>query len=648
MFRSIRMSLTITACLAFGIPSGGLTAEEAVDPSRLEYEQLLEIMRNAKPAPNPPRATPLEVASDEPEQRWAVEYDPVTGEERVISEVPVDLSRVPESDPGFLGTPPLSITEAFDSLNVGTEGDRGITPTPPTPRTNAQGQPWNTVYKLLMRFDVGGTDYFYVCSAFSVGDFHLGTAGHCIYNWDPNDNGDTSDAKWADEVWAWAAQMDDFHPTGEPERPYGVAKSVYLRSYTGWTQSQNYDHDWAVIVMNRRMGARTGWLGRGSSLANSLNFSGYPTETPYVPAGTLVQYYGYDAFNVDSNTDYRIQLDAFIYGGHSGGPSWKYDGTDRWNQGIHSTSNRVGSAWDTYLNEDKRDRINTWIADDESIRPPVARPDMIEHRLDTEDRKQLYDTTVEQGGTFSAEFNMLNAGHSPATNLEINFYLSTNDNITEFDYLVGTRTWSTFNEWTYTNQTTDFTVPLSVPPGSYYFGWIASTSNTEYESGDNTVLISDQMLTVTAASPNLCEPDLTLSCESGDSWGVDWAGSTDAIDDYSCNGFNYAGPEYAYEFTAPSSGPVTVTLSGLTADLDLLILGGPACDPDTCLEASASGGTTDEQITFMATAGTTYFIVVDGFNGNVGSYDIYVSCGGTIFTDGFESGNTSAWSGSVG
>ena len=46
-------------------------------------------------------------------------------------------------------------------------------------------------------------------------------------------------------------------------------------------------------------------------------------------------------------------LDAYIYGGHSGGPSWRYDsGTgNRYVEGVHSTSTRIGSATDTLLTQ---------------------------------------------------------------------------------------------------------------------------------------------------------------------------------------------------------------------------------------------------------------------------------------------------------
>ena len=89
----------------------------------------------------------------------------------------------------------------------------------------------------------------------------------------------------------------------------------------------------------------TGWMGREwGATTSSLNFDGYPAEAPYVPSDNPFQYPGYDANNVLGYTCCRIQLGAYIYGGHSGGPEWRFDGTNRYVEGVNSTSNRAGYA----------------------------------------------------------------------------------------------------------------------------------------------------------------------------------------------------------------------------------------------------------------------------------------------------------------
>jgi hypothetical protein len=475
-----------------------------------EERRLLEILRTAPEPPvlPPPRLyTESETRSDQ--QRAIVGYDPKTRAETVSPARSLFIPRsVSDTDPpraasipdahGSAATAPISPPDVVEAASSPFAPRLLIDPTPPSPVLNSLAAPFNTIVKLLMRFNVSGTDYYYVCSASVAGSFHLLTAGHCIYNWDPNGDNNTSDARWADEVWAWPAQTDRVDPLGVPDRPYGEAKSVYLRSYTGWTQSMNYDHDWGVITLNRRDGDHTGWMGRETNPTLSLNFSGYPVETPYVPANTLVQYFGFDSNNVIIYTTGRIHLDAFIYGGHSGGPSWRFEDGSRWIQGIHSTSDRQGYAEDTLLTSGKRSDLNQYMNDDEGIRPPVARPDLIEYWFAT-DAKDLLTNTVPQGQTIQVEYNLMNSGFVGSGSTTVDFYLSTNTIISTSDSLIGSAVFSDVAPFTFINQVTTLTVPLSQAPGTYYVGWIINGSVTEYTTGNNTVVITTETLTVQPA-----------------------------------------------------------------------------------------------------------------------------------------------------
>ena len=498
MTRKATMVAVAMMCLGVVVGFAMPMVSFAQDPRALERRELLEILRNAKPAPTPPGRTYSSTEAASFDQRRAVGFDLTSSVETILLQpnAVFPFSEGVPPDPPFSGGPPSGAegTEpATGTFGVASHGSA------PTPVFNSLVFPYNTVFKLLMRFNVAGIDYYYVCSAASAGSFHLLTAGHCIYNWDPDDDGDTSDARWASEVWVWAAQTDQVDPVDVPDHPYGEAKAVFLRSYTGWTNSQNFDHDWGVITLNRRVGDRTGWMGRETVETTSLNFSGYPSETPYVPEGTLVQYRGFDANNVGSYTCCRINLHALIYGGHSGGPSWRFESStgNRWIQGIHSTSDRVGSANDTRLTDGKRSDLNSYMSEDESLRPPTARPDLIEYVFDL-NAKDLLQNTVQPGGSVDVKFNVLNAGSTPSGNITIDFYLSTNDLISTLDTLIGTRTLSGLDAWTFTIQTTSLTVPLNQPPGAYYLGWIMRSAVSEYTSTDNTVVIADETLTVGA------------------------------------------------------------------------------------------------------------------------------------------------------
>ena len=65
----------------------------------------------------------------------------------------------------------------------------------------------------------------------------------------------------------------------------------------------------------------------------SLNLDGYPAEAPYAPSDNPFQYPGYDANNVLGYNLLPYSDERLVYGGHSGGPNWRYDGTNRYVEG---------------------------------------------------------------------------------------------------------------------------------------------------------------------------------------------------------------------------------------------------------------------------------------------------------------------------
>jgi hypothetical protein len=103
-------------------------------------------------------------------------------------------------------------------------------------------------------------------------------------------------------------------------------------------------------------------------------------------------------------------------------------------------------------------------------------------------------------------------------------------------------------------------------------------------------------------------------------------GSSDEAVFYSCTDFTYEGPEYAWRLTAAATESVTIDVTGLTTDLDLMILEGDTCDPLSCMEVSDTSDLADESVTFDVVEGETYAIVVDGWEGRTGPFDISFTC----------------------
>jgi len=123
----------------------------------------------------------------------------------------------------------------------------------------------------------------------------------------------------------------------------------------------------------------------------------------------------------------------------------------------------------------------------------------------------------------------------------------------------------------------------------------------------------------------LCNPALSISCGGLISSTTGSALATNAIDSYACSSWDATGPEIAYSFTATESGPVHAALTDIEVDqdLDIYILEdlGEGCASDACIAFA------DAEIDFDVVAGQTYFIVVDGYYGAVGSFVLELSCG---------------------
>jgi V8-like Glu-specific endopeptidase len=485
-------------------PADALTPKGAASP---EWDRIRAGLVKAKPMPdpqkalNPPSATP---SGD------LLRFDPLTGH---TSSVPANKedagststqteeqrpSTVPTSaNGGRRSRTPTDILRHSSPLDT--------SPTPPGPLYYPYTFPWNTEFRLLLRFPVPGhPDQYYLCSASSVSDFHLLSAAHCIYNHDPLENGSGLGAGFAAEIWAWPAEtdvVDPIDPINWPDFPYGVAKATDETTYTAWIDSSDLNWDFSFIALDRRIGDHVGWMGRESGISTTaLNFDGYPAESPYVPSDNPYQYPGFDAGNVIGYTCCRIQMDAYTYGGHSGGGVWRYDGTNSYIEGVNSTSNRVGYAEATlFTAQTNTDLVNT-IAVDKSAHPPTDLAQLIEYVFNGTS-KQLIDTSVLPGSSFRLELNAFNAGYNPAGTATAYIYLTQNQADVSSGTYLGALTLGDLDPYTYTIQTQRVAVPTYVQPGRYYVGWVLNGANPEYGTDKNDVIITDQMLTVASPAP---------------------------------------------------------------------------------------------------------------------------------------------------
>jgi len=137
--------------------------------------------------------------------------------------------------------------------------------------------------------------------------------------------------------------------------------------------------------------------------------------------------------------------------------------------------------------------------------------------------------------------------------------------------------------------------------------------------------------TLTCARPPCVAVD-RLTC--GDTWtgSNDGPGSAQLTWTYGCEPWVYTGPEIAFEVLTDLDEPVTLTVTGLTADLDLFALQDPACDGTGCVGASANSDVSDEALVFDATANHAAIAVIDGWEGAISPFTLSVECSGGLPT----------------
>ncbi len=116
------------------------------------------------------------------------------------------------------------------------------------------------------------------------------------------------------------------------------------------------------------------------------------------------------------------------------------------------------------------------------------------------------------------------------------------------------------------------------------------------------------------------EAPLELGCDSHDEWQNNGMGSFELIDSYPCNSYAYPGPEYAYTLVVEDDSAVTITDDNINIDILVLEDLGTGCNPAACMTYGLN------TVTFDALADVVYYVVMDGYNGEAGSYILDVTC----------------------
>jgi len=322
--------LFTTVVFAFGQDS---KSGPSAQVSQSEYRRMIEGLKRAKPMPDPTQGiTPLTVTGP----GGLVHFDPTTGKSAVIDSAKISADAIQSGSGRDAGQAGMQLKSPNGSMSAQARAvgqvenelkpDFNTNPNQPLKDAGPYSLPFNAEYELLMRFVVpNATDQFFLCSATTASSFHLISAGHCVYNHDPLEDGSGRGAGFAAEIWAWPAQTDVVDPpydNGWTDFPYGVSKMTFMTTYNAWINNSDFNWDMSFITLDRRIGDLTGWPPREFGVqGTTLAFAGYPLEAPFVPQDNPFLYVGLDNNNVISYSTNRINLSAFSYGGMSGGGS---------------------------------------------------------------------------------------------------------------------------------------------------------------------------------------------------------------------------------------------------------------------------------------------------------------------------------------
>ncbi|MEI7657493.1 MAG: immunoglobulin domain-containing protein [Phycisphaerae bacterium] len=430
-------------------------------------------------------------------------YDASTGR---VHRLPLAGTGMPSatSDAPYQGEGPLAAEGATTDWSATMSAVSAATLTTYPARANV---------KLIMQFtDTGGTVRMFTCSGSMQDGGVVLTAAHCVYARNPNG---LNIFDWADRIWvipAWdGAGNNGFQdPSGTTLENYGWASGTEYIAGTDYVNNGNWDRDAAMIRLNRTnsrsVGMLTGWYGWSwgncSTSTTHYNYS-YPAEGCSSSLHTGRQMYFWadqpDGCPGLFSNQYSLStpggcLNA-VWGGMSGSGMYYISSGSRYVGAVCSTSNRSTSGnycglWEQFTIDLETFKTNTRGAtfDVEALDYTVgsAQP------------------TVRQGDDIPAGSVLLanTTNNNPAArNFTLRVYLSSNDDISTADTLIGTYNYSNVDFGAMDSIRFNIpatTVPYGTSTGTRYVGVIIDSATDGNSANNDTDLWDAQPITVQA------------------------------------------------------------------------------------------------------------------------------------------------------
>jgi V8-like Glu-specific endopeptidase len=395
-----------------------------------------------------------------------ISYDMVTGKE-VISEITYKDLPMAAWVRGSSGGRSKSLRKLEEKQQPLNFSNLSLIPNP-------EDYPWSVNVKLYMSFPSGN----YVASGVLIDPLHVLTAGHCVY-YPSGPSG------------SWASSIVVVPAYENGARPYGDASAVQLHTWTGWALDGNYDHDIAVIDLDRPIGALTGWHGYGYNnnpsfyTGNTFYNPGYPAESPYNGEFMYLWYGTFDYTESILGIWYGNEVGFYkrAYGGQSGSGAYYIDGSgNRYVYAVLSNGIKVpgGPTNDVRITSTKFGHIK-----DDFIRNDTPSTfDLIPLDIN------ISPGEITAGNQLSSMdyvvHNYSSASWSGTVNATV--YLSTNDNISTTDIPIQSHsfTWS-FSPKSSVQVSVSIppTIPPDIPEGDYWIGVILDISDYSTENNDS-------------------------------------------------------------------------------------------------------------------------------------------------------------------
>ncbi len=410
-------------------------------------------------------------------------YDVRTRQERVIDRV------YRGSDDAPVRTWEGSDGECDDGETIGAQGGGAIVfgDDGRSKISDTTAKPWRRIGKIYAWFHDPASDpattrvrdeiNFADCvgTGALIGDCHVLTAGHVIYNKDP----DCGNLGWAEKVIFIPGHY--IGGRGNRRFPYGAQYATQLMSWQGWTQDASDDHDMGFFVLDEAIGNTTGWFGytTADSDGDIRNISGYPVDRNS----------GWDQFHmaddIKCENKYNLKYKIDTEGGQSGSPIWRYDGEDRHIVGVHAHGGVPNGCWFETQNRGVRitsakfDAIQDWKA---SYECPEPEPDLGDDGDDDDDSG--IDIGI-IGKLIPIKIRVRNFGPRPAGRFRVAAFLSVDSRVSRDDIFLGTANVPDgLGCFQLIRLCIEARIPADIPPGRYYIGWYIDPDNLVDESNE--------------------------------------------------------------------------------------------------------------------------------------------------------------------